>query len=193
MRLFVGVELGDEVVVRLGRLLDTLRDRASRLAPHARVTWVSPERLHVTVRFIGNANDDRASAIRDVLNEPLHLAPFELAVVGTGTFPSRGRPNVIWAGTSDGTSSLQQVEREVSDRLERIGIAREGRDYTPHVTLARIRDASGLRSLRLLEGVSDGAFGTTGVDAATLFESRPSPNGPAYVPLQRIVLGAARQ
>lgn len=190
MRLFVGVALGDEVVRQLHVLLDVLHERAAEMAPRARITWVPPERLHVTVRFIGNVDDHRTRAIRSALEAPLTVKPFNLIVAGVGTFPKGRPPRVIWAGISQGLSELQQMEQEISGRLERRGIAREERDYTPHVTLARVRDAAGLRASPLLQGLSEGTLGTSRVDAATLFESRLSPKGPAYISLQRTPLAA---
>jgi 2'-5' RNA ligase len=151
------------------------------------VTWVSPDRLHITIRFIGNIDSSEAPAIQRALELPLDVAPFDLQVAGTGSFPPKGAPRAVWVGISRGVAELQQIEREISDRLEKLGIAREGRDYTPHITLARVREPAGLRAQTLLDGLAD-VFGTTRVDAATLFESRLSPAGPTYVALQRISL-----
>ena len=190
MRLFVGIALGDELVRRLHVLLDALHERAAEMAPRARITWVPPERLHVTVRFIGNADEDRARAIRSALEAPLTVKPFDLIVAGVGTYPKGRPPRVIWAGISQGSSELQRMEHEMSGRLERLGIAREARDYRPHVTLARVRDSAGLRVSPLLQGLSEGVLGTSRVDAATLFESRLAPKGPAYISLQRTPLAA---
>jgi len=73
----------------------------------------------------------------------------------------------------------------VSERLARAGIGAEERPYNPHLTLARVREAGGLRSVALLEGVGETTLGGTAVEAITLFESRLSPKGPTYVALQR--------
>lgn len=188
MRLFVGVELGEALGRDLGTLIETLRVRATAAAPHARVTWVSPDRVHITIRFIGHVDSSEAPAIQRALELPLDVAPFDLQVAGTGSFPPKGSPRAVWVGISRGVAELQQIERETSDRLEKLGIAREGRDYRPHITLARVREAAGLRAQALLDGLGDDAIGTVWVEAATLFESRLSPAGPAYIPLARIRL-----
>jgi 2'-5' RNA ligase len=188
VRLFAGVEIAPPVAAAFGSVSDELQRRASRLAPHARITWVPAERAHITVRFIGHVDEVKANDIAAVLKAPLETAAFDLVIGGVGAFPPGGAPRVIWAGLGDGVPALIDVEQEVSGRLEACAIDREERAYRPHVTLARVREAAGLRTRVLLEGLTERAFGTTHVDAITLFESRLSPKGPTYVALQRTPL-----
>ena len=94
---------------------------------------------------------------------------------------------MIWAGLSDGRNELLELERVVSQRLETL-VPAEERAYSPHLTLARVKEPAGLSRLALLEGLGARRFGTVHVDAITLFESRLSPKGPTYVALQRTAL-----
>ena len=190
MRLFVAVEIAPAVAEAAAALIEHLRKRAIRLAPRSRISWVTADRLHVTVRFIGNVDADRADAVRRVLAPPLGQAPFDLILAGIGTFPPKGPPRVVSSSVSDGREPLLAIEQRVSERLARVGIAAEQRPYTPHLTLARVREAGGLRSAALLEGAGGTTLGTTAVEAITLFESRVSPKGPSYVALQRTSLAA---
>ena len=91
-------------------------------------------------------------------------------------------------GIAGGVEPLANVEQEITGRLHECGVPREERPYHPHVTLARIRDAAGLRAGTLLDGMTDRNFGRSHVDAITLFQSRPSPKGPVYMALQRTAL-----
>jgi 2'-5' RNA ligase len=91
---------------------------------------------------------------------------------------------VFWAGIGAGAEQLMSIEREVTTRLVACGIGPEERDYRPHVTLARVREHAGLRGRDLLDGLADRSFGDSTVDAITLFQSRLSPRGSVYVPLQ---------
>lgn len=193
MRLFVAVELDRAVTSAASGLVDELRRRAARLAPRARITWIPEERLHLTVRFIGNADEPRAHAIALVLQPPLGIHPFDLTIAGAGAFPPGGKPQVLWAGVTAGLDVLQHVEGAVSARLASTGVAPEERPYSPHLTLARVRDAAGLRTPALFEGLAAAPVGTTRVAAITLFESRLSPKGPTYVPLQRTMLGGGAE
>jgi 2'-5' RNA ligase len=190
MRLFVAVEIAPAVAQAAAALIQRLRERAMRLAPRSRITWVTGDRLHVTVRFIGHVDADHADAVRQVLAPSLGQAPFDLTLAGVSTFPPKGPPRVLSSGVSDGREPLLAIEQRVSERLARVAITAEQRLYTPHLTLARVREAGGLRSAALLENIGETRLGTTAVEAITLFESRLSPKGPTYVALQRTSLAA---
>jgi RNA 2',3'-cyclic 3'-phosphodiesterase len=191
MRLFVAVEIHPAVAAEAGRVVDVLRTRAQAQSRAARVTWVTADRMHLTVRFIGQVDDGQAAAISEALAAPVAVRPFELTLAGTGAFPPRGAPRVLWAGLESGRNHLLELERAVTARLAPLGIPREDRPYSPHLTLARVREPAGLRTAALLDELTDHAFGTTPVEAITLFESRLSPKGPTYVPLMRSALQAA--
>jgi len=93
---------------------------------------------------------------------------------------------VLWVGVVAGREELLLAEREISSRLATLGIPEEERAYSPHLTLARVREPAGLRSARLLEGLTDNRLGTVRIDAITLFHSKLSSKGPTYTPLLRI-------
>ena len=184
MRLFVGVEINAQVVERIGECLDQLRRRVAQSAPRARISWVPPDRLHVTVRFIGEASDNEAREIATSLSPTFPVDPFEAIVTGIGAFPPHGPPRVLWAGIEAGVEPFVALEREVTARLDACGIPSEERPYRPHVTIARVREPAGLRSRALLDEFHDRAFGASSVETITLFQSRLSPKGSVYVPLQ---------
>jgi RNA 2',3'-cyclic 3'-phosphodiesterase len=188
MRLFVGIEISPAVVTATIELIAQLQAASAKLAPQSRITWVTAERLHITIRFIGHVDDTRVDGIRAVLAPPLALDPFNLTIAGVGTFPPKGPPRVVWAGLGGGRDQLVAIEPAVSERLARAGVPHEDRPYNPHLTLARVRDAAGLRSAPFVGSHRDVSLGTTPVDAITLFESRLSPKGPTYVALARTPL-----
>ena len=188
MRLFTAIDLGPELAAGAGALAAGLRVRAQRAAPHARITWIPPERMHLTLRFIGQADEALARAIEGALEPPIAMPPFEVRLAGCGAFPPRGAPRVLWVGVASGRGELEALAREVSRRLEAAGVPPDGRSYRPHLTLARVREAAGLRSGTLLADCADAPAGATRVEAITLYESRLSPHGPAYVPLRRTAL-----
>jgi len=187
MRLFIAIEMHRSVEDAAREVIAELRERTTRLAPRARIAWAVPERLHVTVRFIGEADEARALAIRSALGATIDAAVFDLTVEGVGAFPPKGPPRVLWAGLTDGRTGMIDVERAVAGRLDTI-VAAEERPYSPHLTLARVKEPAGLARAALLEGIEARHFGRVHVDAITLFESRLSPKGPTYVPLQRTAL-----
>jgi 2'-5' RNA ligase len=186
MRLFIAADIGDALAARALELIGELRKRAEHHAPGARVTWLAAGRLHITLTFIGEVDDARGAAIAAALTPPIPGEPFELTLEGTGAFPKSGPSRVLWAGVGRGRDELIAAQRHVSARLMPLGVPLEERPYSPHLTLARVREASGLRPAALFDGLLDRRLGTTRIDAITLFQSKLSPNGPTYVPLLRI-------
>jgi 2'-5' RNA ligase len=191
VRLFVAVDVGEQVALAAARLAGELRDRLHHLAPAARVTWASVERMHITITFIGQVDDVRARLVADLLQAPLDDAPFAARIAGVGAFPPSGPPRVFWAGVDHGRERLVSLEHRVAELLAPAGVRSERRVYQPHLTLGRVREAAALRSRALLEGFEHTVLGTTQVQAITLFESRLSPKGPTYAPLQRVALRPA--
>jgi 2'-5' RNA ligase len=190
MRLFTGIELNASVVQAAGELVGELSKRSEQLAPRSRIAWVTAERMHVTVRFIGHKDDDACARIRAVLEDPVPVSPFTVRAAHLGSFPPRGSPRVIWAGLSGDVEHLEAVERDVTARLSRVGIPPEDRPYSPHLTLGRVKEPGGLKTAPLFRDLEDVVLGATVVEAITLFESRVSSKGPTYVPLQRTLLRA---
>jgi 2'-5' RNA ligase len=188
VRLFVAVEIGEVLAGRAAELIRELQTRTANAAPQARVTWLTVDRLHITIRFIGEVDEARGAAIRAALELPPDVEPFDLTLAGAGAFPKSDRPRVLWAGIERGRAELIELDRDVTLRLAAVGIPGEDRPLSPHLTLARVRDAAGLRSAVLFEGLEDRHIGTTRVDAITLFQSTLSPKGPTYVPLLRAAL-----
>jgi 2'-5' RNA ligase len=187
VRLFTGIELGDAARTEVAALIATLRKRVEDTAPAARLTWVAAERVHLTVRFIGEVDDATAGRVIGALRAPLRMAPFTLTFDRLGTFPPKGPPRVFWVGVAEGRDAVVRAEDAITERLAAVGIPRGERGYSPHLTLARVRDARDLRGARLLEDLVP-KLGATRVDAVTLFQSRPSPRGPTYTVLERTPL-----
>jgi RNA 2',3'-cyclic 3'-phosphodiesterase len=187
VRLFVAVEIGETLARRAGKLNKELERRATAAATRAKVTWIPADRMHLTIRFIGEVDDGKAAMVREALENPLAVAPFSLTLCGAGTFP-KSTPRVVWLGVTEGREQLLRVEREITARLTPLGIPEEDRAYSPHLTLARVRDPAGLKSTRLLEGLTDRRIGTTHIETITLFHSKLSPKGPTYTPVLRTPL-----
>jgi 2'-5' RNA ligase len=189
MRLFVGCDVGPAVGDPAVALIGELQARVARLAPHARLTWVPKERLHFTVRFIGHVDAARAAEIQHVLAPPLRQAAFDALVQGVGVFPDRRPPKVVWAGLAAGRTELMALAREVNARLAPL-VGADPEELRPHLTLARIKEAHGLRAQPLLAGLEDVSLGTFRVESVTLFESRQSGGSLQYVPLMTTALAA---
>lgn len=190
MRLFVGVELDDRVRAASAEAAAQVRTRLKRAGADVTARWVEPENLHVTLWFIGEAKDDRATEIQRVLRPRFATPAFEMRVRGCGAFPPSGPPRVLWLGIVSGTDSMVRLHDEVEDRLVGIGYEAEKRAYSAHVTLARVRDVrgGGGRAAREALAAVPADCGACRVEAVTLFRSHLSPKGSRYEPLLRVPL-----
>ena len=183
MRLFVAIGVGAAIIDEAQRAIRDLRNRVEQHGGGARVTWIPPALMHLTVRFVGEVPEAEVDRVAAALSPPLALFPFQLSVRGIGAFSNHGVPRVVWAGIERGVAETRAVERTVTDRLAAVDIPPDDRPFSPHLTLGRVRQPGTLRTRTLLEGLADRPLGETRVDTITLFHSRLSPNGPTYVPL----------
>jgi RNA 2',3'-cyclic 3'-phosphodiesterase len=158
--------------------------------PQLQARWVSPEHLHITVWFIGEVNEERARTIEDVLRLPFATPAFDLEIDGAGRFPPSGQPRVFWLGMRQGGAELEQLYREVGQRLVPLGFEPERRPFSAHLTLARVKDVKGASSRAIADAVATvrAGCGASRVSALTLFRSRLSPRGAAYEALLRVPL-----
>ena len=190
MRLFLGIELTAGLKPAAERLAATAQTAVDRAAPRAPIRWVSPDNLHITTWFLGEVDDERAQRVHAVLDEPFSTRQFRLQLEGVGTFPPSGRPRVIWIGISQGVESLVALYQELSQRLPALGFEPERRAYTPHLTLARVKEiraADGAAVRRALNSLRFPAVDGE-VEHLTLFRSRLSPKGAQYEAVLRVPL-----
>jgi len=167
-RLFTGVEIPAEVGEALGMLRGGL--------PGAR--WITPDNYHLTLRFIGDVDDVVAHEVASLLGR-VKRGAFELHLEGLTSFGGR-KPRAVVA-TAAPTQALLDVQAEHERLMQRIGLEPEGRKYIPHVTLARLRDASSRDVADYL--ATRGFFRTSSfsVERFVLFSSRASVGGGPYV------------
>ena len=185
MRLFVAVEISDEMRRVAARTAETIR---RTLGQGIEARWVDPQKMHLTVRFIGHVGDDRVPGLLKILVEPVSIAPFVISLGGCGVFPSSGGIRVVWIGLRTGLPSLIAMHDEYNQRLAPFGFEPETRPYSAHLTLARVhgRCASGKRAV--IKDVAVDASASE-VHRATIFRSHMSSAGSWYEPLGHADLG----
>ncbi|MFB3816244.1 MAG: RNA 2',3'-cyclic phosphodiesterase [Candidatus Methylomirabilales bacterium] len=185
LRLFVAVTLPDAVRARLARAQERLR------AVQADVSWVKPENIHLTLKFIGETEVKRLPRIQAALQGVgAEVAAFALMLAGVGTFGGRV-PRVVWAGTAEGAEALATLAGRVDDALGRVGIAKERRAFSPHATLGRVRSPRNAEALVAAAAALDETFGRVAVGEFVLMQSRLHPQGSVYTPLDRVALQPA--
>ena len=191
MRLFVGLDIPDEIRARIGEYMEAQR----RYAPEAR--WVRPESLHVTLKFIGEFPEERLEELKTALGW-VGGQPFEVTFRDVGFFTPRS-PRVFWVGVHSGYE-LGALAKSVDDTTAKLGVAREEREYSPHLTLARVgsgrpagspRDRNKPKMMGLkaqMEGRPQPEFGTMRATEFILYRSKTLPSGAEYTKLARFPL-----
>lgn len=177
-RLFTGVEIPPDVAQALSGMRGGL--------PGAR--WIDPENYHVTLRFIGDVDDDVADEVELLLGR-VRRTRFELRLDGLTSFGSK-KPRAVVASVAP-SPALMEAQAEQERMMQRIGLEPEGRKYTPHVTLARLRDASHRDVAEYLSARGHFRSIAFPVSRFVLFSSRASVGGGPYVVEASYPLGAA--
>jgi len=167
-RLFTGLEIPSEV----GQTLAMMRGGL----PGAR--WIDPDNYHLTLRFIGDVDDALAREIAFLLDQ-VNRRSFEIRIDRLDSFGGR-RPRAVIAGVAP-TAPLIELQAEHERLMQRMGLDPEGRKYTPHVTLARLRDSSSTQVADYLATRAPVRVSSFSVSRFVLFSSRSSVGGGPYI------------
>jgi 2'-5' RNA ligase len=144
MRAFVAIDPSDDARAEVMRILDALRS----LAPDAPVTWERADKLHLTLKYLGEVRD--VAAVEAALAAVTGTGPLELSLARPGTF-GEPRPKVVWLGLGGELARLGALVAAIERAVAPLGHAPEVRPYAPHVTLGRVRDRIASREARALQ------------------------------------------
>jgi 2'-5' RNA ligase len=194
MRLFVALDIDDPIRERITRFVEGVRN----FAPDAR--WAKEESLHVTLKFIGEQAESSVDQIKEALAATAGRST-QIVFRGYGFFPTPNSARVFWIGMEAGPE-LAALAAEVDAKLTPLGIAKEERNFTPHLTLARSSRASGAPGRRKEDGprrtfhrlqeklsaLPAPDFGSMTAHEFFLYQSRLSPKGSTYTKLARFDL-----
>ena len=188
IRAFIAVELPDEVTSGLHRLQAELKS-----AGHTFVKWVAPGGIHLTLKFLGNVSSKKVAEITRAMEEACHEgASFQLEIGGLGAFPDLKRPRVLWLGIGGDVDKLVALQQRIDAALGPLGFAQERRPFTPHLTLARLREETSPQCRRDFgELVIKTTFEfnhTISVSSLSLMRSQLLPGGAAYSRLAEVKL-----
>ena len=184
IRSFLAIELPKAILKKVAEIQGDLK------SSHADVRWVSPEKIHLTLKFFGNIEEERVEAIVSAIEDSVRQTQvFAIRAKGTGAFPHWRTPRVIWMGLIDGKGILIPFQKQLDTDLKGIGFEPEGRGFQPHLTLGRVNSSRGKEELiRRIERFREEDFGEIPVEKVILFKSDLRPSGPIYTPLREMRL-----
>jgi RNA 2',3'-cyclic 3'-phosphodiesterase len=186
IRSFLAIELPAAIQMKIGRIEEDLKSTS------ADVRWVSPEKIHLTLKFFGNIEEQSIDSIVEaVKGHVTDMRPFQIVVRGTGAFPNLKNPRVIWVGLVDKEGVLASFQKSADISLAKIGFQPEDRPFRPHLTMGRVRSNRGREELiRRVGKYREEEVGEFEAERVILFKSDLTPSGSIYTRLREVRLGA---
>ncbi|MBF0554637.1 MAG: RNA 2',3'-cyclic phosphodiesterase [Nitrospirae bacterium] len=182
-RTFIAIDISEAQRTAIAQTIDSLKPL------RADVKWVRPENLHLTVKFLGDPDEGSIEKIALTLKELTAVyAPFQIELRTIGAFSSLKRPDIIWTGVTK-SPELYALAADIEERLSLIGIKKEGRPFSPHLTIARVKSLRNYTPLyEKLCAISDKDFGVCDVRGISLMRSDLMPGGAQYTRLKSFPL-----
>jgi len=182
MRLFASVDCDG--------LSDAIAGVREPLSGLSGLRLTDPTQAHVTMTFLGEGDHDleAVSAGLETAVEAADIGPFELALEGVGAFPSEEYITVVWLGVGRGSAALSELHRRIEAETTALGYEEERHEFTPHVTLARMENASSKDEVQRFLRETDPDIGSLRVEELRLKESTLTDDGPKYRTVERLPL-----
>ena len=188
VRLFVAVPLPESVLEQLA----DVRYRLQGKVPPGTVRWVSSDGIHLTLKFLGDTPRDKIPTVKEALSVVGRNAlPCTLVAQGLGCFPNLRRPRVLWVGVTEPTGRLELLQKAIEEAMTSLGYKPERHSFTPHLTLGRVRRASGRDQRQIADAVRDttvGELAEFSADGFELIRSDLKPGGAEYTTLETFFL-----
>jgi RNA 2',3'-cyclic 3'-phosphodiesterase len=177
VRAFLAIEIPDE----LKRKLAPLRTREQ-------VRWVEPSTLHVTLRFLGEVDEEQVEEVAEAATTLARdTPPLRLVLRGGGSFPGRSRPHVLWVGLAGEVGRLTALVASLEAALRGLGFPAADHPFTPHVTVGRVKEGVPAEAVAKVEAI--GELGHFKAESLILFRSDLRPSGAVHTELYRVPLG----
>lgn len=187
VRLFIAINLPTEVRRAIVDATAPMRQAAPRLS------WVTEERLHLTMEFLGDQPEESVAPLRAALaREAARHAPVTLELRGLGAFPNLRSPRIVWLGVA-ADPRLELLQHDLARMCEELGYERDARAFRPHITLGRARTPLHADAARTLAAAARAVAWSATVEARSvdIMESRLLPSGARYGVVAGIPLGRA--
>lgn len=184
MRLFIAIEIPDEIKKEMVKVQEQLRKAK------VEASWTRAEGMHLTLKFLGEVPEMKVPEIVTGLQTAAEgIGQLQLEVKGVGTFPNPRNARVVWIGLSGDIGKLSKLQEAVEEAMARIGLAREERKFTVHLTLGRIKYIRSRDTwIKTLEDIKDISLSGFEVTSVSLMKSELKPSGAVYTEMGRAEL-----
>ncbi len=183
IRTFIAIEIPEEIQKQVALLAGSLKGSGTN------VRWVNQENIHLTLKFLGDVQEARIEGLaRAVAEVTRGTAPFEVSLSVVGVFPSMRSPRIVWVGVGEGEEPIERLQKGIEENLARIGFPKEGRKYTPHITIGRVKSKRGVEELVAKLRQTSFSSEPFKVEGVTVFGSKLTPEGPVYTRLEEVKL-----
>jgi len=187
IRSFIAIELSEELKQALHRLQEQLK---SGQVP---AKWVDPDSMHLTLKFLGNINTEKIESITVAMSEAVKgIHPAQIASGKLGVFPNPRRVQIVWVGLNDEVSILRELHQRIETNFKPLGFTAETRPFTPHLTLARVRDYATPEQRqtlgRLITSTDITFTHRMNIDSVHLMKSQLTPGGAIYTKISTVTL-----
>jgi 2'-5' RNA ligase len=184
MRTFIAIELPEEIKKGLSQVQEQLKGSGAAAA------WTRPEGIHLTLKFLGEVPEARVPEIMKGLTAAVQgTARFRVEVNGAGAFPSVRNPRVLWVGVAGDLEKLATLHAAVEGAMSKLGFEPEDREFSPHLTLARIKFLRPRDNWqKAIEGIRGVNLGGFEADRVSLMKSELKPSGAVYTEVGSVEL-----
>ena len=187
-RVFCAIDLPDSVRSLLCHHIARLREQV----PKARASWARDTNLHLTLKFLGEIPQPSVADFSTAASQTVAgVSPFSIRLEQTGAFPAQGQPRVLWIGVDDFSGALAGLHVRLEAESARAGFAREVRPFQPHLTIARLRNPEGARTLAAAHQQAKFNPVEIAVSELVVIRSELSSGGPKYTVISRHPLECA--
>lgn len=187
IRTFIAIELSDEIRQKIKEIQSEIRPLIQ-----SRISWSKPENIHLTLKFLGDVSLDKIESIKESLKKIGRIhSPLEMSFGGIGTFPNFRRPRVIWLGIDRGAEQVIKIVSSIEMAMKKLGFQPERREFTPHLTLGRIKQRGvNLEKIKPeLKKYDKPNIPIVQVDRLALIKSELYPSGAIYTALEQFIFG----
>lgn len=185
VRAFIALELPQEIKQAIADYVAPLRalDRG--------ISWTKAENVHLTLKFLGNVHKPQIEKVATALREVCaSFAPIAAEIIGSGVFPNEHRARVLWIGMKESSGKLAELAQRIESECRRLGFEKEERSFSPHLTIARVKEGKAANAVKALR---ESPFPARQIvfQECTLMQSVLHPAGSIYTALQKVAFGAS--